>query len=160
MSARCRYQAADVAAHIINRANSTGHGINNLQLQKLLYLCQCRSLQKMGTRLFDDDVVAWQYGPVVRDVYYAYAYRGASNIHESGKTVIDHRTNELRGIEPLEGECLAVVDEVYDAYGDWPVWSLVSRSRRRGGAWDRIYGDGSGYGASIPDSLMVVEPVL
>lgn len=120
----------------------------------------CRGLQVMGTRLFDDDVAAWKYGTVVRDVYYEYSYSGASNIRECEKTAIDHRANELRGIEPLRGEDLAVIDGVCDAYRGWSVGKLVDRSRRRGGAWDRTYDNGSGYVAVIRDPPMAEGSVL
>ena len=158
-----QYQAADVAACIINMALESGEYISNLQLQKLLYFCQCRSLQKTGIRLFSDNIVAWQYGPVVKDVYYAYSYRGASNILESDDTTIDNETGRLRKVARLTGEALSLVQDVFDTFKGWSAWELVRKSHRPGGAWDKVYnkdGEGLGYGDVIPDRLMRVESAL
>lgn len=157
-----RYQAADVAACIINMALESGNNISNLQLQKILYFCQCRYIQQYHDRLFDDDIVAWQYGPVVRDVYYAYSYRGASWIMESETTTIDIGNGKPRSIRPLFGNALKVVREVYDDFCSSSAWDLVNRSHVRGGAWDRVYnshGEASGYGNVIPRYLMESERV-
>lgn len=159
----CQYQAADVAACIINMALDSGDYISNLQLQKLLYFCQCRSLQITGEKLFDDDIVAWQYGPVVKGVYYTYSYRGASNILESETTTIDNDTGKLRRITPLRGRALSLVEDIFEDFKGWSAWDLVSKSHRQSGAWDKVYnngGDGYGYGDVIPESLMKAEPVL
>lgn len=159
----CWYQAADVATHIINTAIRSGQRISNLQLQKLLYYCQCQYLQETGESLFDDDIVAWQYGPVVKDVYYAYSYRGASDILVSDTVVMDHVTGRVRAIRPLTGQALEVVDTVCNALRGLSAWSLVSKSHRPGGAWDKVYnngGEGYGYGDVIPGRLMMLESVL
>ena len=157
-----RYQAADVAACIINMAIESGNRISNLQLQKILYFCQCKYIQQYQDKLFDDDIVAWQYGPVVRDVYYAYSYRGASWITESDTTTIDKFSGKPRGIRSLSGDALKVVREVYDIFRGSSAWDLVNRSHVSGGAWDRVYnlhGKASGYGCVIPRDLMESERI-
>ena len=43
-----------------------------MKLQKLLYYCQGYSLGTTGRPLFNDPIVAWKYGPVVKRVYKEY----------------------------------------------------------------------------------------
>lgn len=65
----------EIAAHQ-NAANS-GDLMTNLRLQKLLYFAQGWHLARYGTPLFDAPIEAWDYGPVVPEVYQEYkANRG------------------------------------------------------------------------------------
>ena len=43
--------------------------MTNLRLQKILYFIQAFSLISTGHPLFKEDILAWQYGPVVKEVY-------------------------------------------------------------------------------------------
>ena len=54
--------------------------ISNLKLQKLLYYAQGMHLALYGEPLFNDSIVAWQYGPVVESVYQKYKANGADGI--------------------------------------------------------------------------------
>lgn len=63
----------DVAKYIIN-ANICD--VDNLKLQKLLYYCQGIHYCLDNTPLFDEDIEAWQYGPVVPSVYRKYKSYG------------------------------------------------------------------------------------
>lgn len=54
--------------------------INNLRLQRYLFLCQCNSLSVSGKTLFEEDFDVWAYGPVVKSVYFKYYMNGSLNI--------------------------------------------------------------------------------
>lgn len=54
--------------------------ISNLKLQKLLYYAQGLHLAMYGRPLFNDEIIAWQHGPVVKAVYEKYKHNGRSGI--------------------------------------------------------------------------------
>jgi uncharacterized phage-associated protein len=54
--------------------------ITPLKLQKLLYYAEGLSLALRGKSLFSEPILAWKYGPVVRDVYKEYEYAGRNSI--------------------------------------------------------------------------------
>ena len=60
-----------------------GDTISNLKLQKMLYYQQGFHLAYFGTPLFDEDIVAWQYGPVVPSVYKEYKSFESNSISTS-----------------------------------------------------------------------------
>ena len=67
------YKALDIANKIISKTDlEHGDTISNLKLQKMMYYQQGFHLAYFGTPLFDEDIVAWQYGPVVPTVYKEY----------------------------------------------------------------------------------------
>ena len=74
------YKAIDVARYIVNYANDNGMIISNLKLQKILYFVQLEFLLNKKTRCFEDDIEAWDFGPVVPSVYHEFKKYGASSI--------------------------------------------------------------------------------
>ena len=72
--------ALEIAKYIIDRCYRIGKPVTNLKLQKLLYFIQIESYRMDNEPLFFNDIVAWQFGPVVTDVYYEYNMFGGSPI--------------------------------------------------------------------------------
>ena len=78
------YKALDIANKIITKTDlEHGDTISNLKLQKMLYYQQGFHLAYFGTPLFDEDIVAWQYGPVVPSVYKEYKSFESNSISTS-----------------------------------------------------------------------------
>lgn len=87
-------------ANLILRLAYNGYGsepISNLKLQKLLYYEQGYHLAYFGIPLFDEEIEAWKYGPVVPQIYEKY------KIHDD------------RPILPEDGE-VAIAGEPYDLF--------------------------------------------
>lgn len=75
------YDVLDICRYIINYSNENFCGISNLKLQKILYFIQAHFLTtNEGTPCFSDDIVAWDFGPVVPSAYHEYKQFGAANI--------------------------------------------------------------------------------
>lgn len=118
--------ALQVANTIIRRSIEQGRIVDQLKLQKLLYLAQGISLAVRGKPLFDDQIEAWQYGPVVRSVYRAAKKHGAAPIASTlpgvyffGNVIPDN-----------DKESLAIVEETLRAYGGFTGVQLVALTHR------------------------------
>ena len=74
------YSALDIAKYVINYEHSQGREVSNLRLQKLLYFIQAKVLMETGEPCFEDEMQAWDFGPVVPSVYYKYKIFGAMDI--------------------------------------------------------------------------------
>ncbi|WP_234700412.1 Panacea domain-containing protein [Enterococcus faecium] len=85
----------DLADHIIARAQGTGKGITNLQLQKVLYftiingLKQDRITEQWLREEYDAQFLVWRYGPVVEEIYEDYSIYGASKIFEPKEEIAE-----------------------------------------------------------------------
>lgn len=78
------YKALDIANKIISKTDlEHGDTISNLKLQKMMYYQQGFHLAYFGTPLFDEDIVVWQYGPVVPSVYQEYKSFESNSISTS-----------------------------------------------------------------------------
>lgn len=104
------YHALDIAKYLIHCANLEEDGtITNLKLQKLLYYTQGFHLALFDSPLFSEAIEAWQYGPVVPEIYRQYQ-------QYSRNPLPDTVNFNPEIIEPEDRE---LIDEVYSVYGKY-----------------------------------------
>lgn len=137
-------RAMDVAAHVINHCINIGNPISNLKLQKILYLLNMTYLVNTKSMLIDDKLFeAWQYGPVIKEVYDKYSSYAASPIDAeqsfSEELPMENRDNILAKISTLS---------------QTRAWDLVDISHKKGGPWDIVYKNGVGNHQAIKNSLL------
>lgn len=74
------YSVYDIAKYTIKRCNNQGKSISNLKLQKILYFIQAAFLVHTGKPAFENEIEAWDLGPVVPAVYVEYRPYGSASI--------------------------------------------------------------------------------
>lgn len=118
-------RALDIANMFVQRHG--GAQITSQKLNELVYLAQEESLARDGAALFEDDVEAWQRGPVVRSVYDEFKRFGRAPIAAPTAPVPSSRRAE------------EAVDATAAKYAGLTAYDLVNVTRAKGGAWERAY---------------------
>jgi len=110
------YPVIDIANKIIANTDSNhGETISNLKLQKMLYYLQGFFIAVFNRKLFEEPIEAWQYGPVVRDVYFHFKDFGSASISlNEGETIIDLTETETE-----------LYREVMEEYGQFSAIKLM-----------------------------------
>ena len=127
-------KASDVANFFIGLSLSDSEDyITNLKLNKLMYYAQGWSLARLGKPLFQNDIQAWKYGPVIPAIYHDYKNCGNSPI-----TVID----ESYSNDVFSGKQYSLLLDVYGEYGKYTARALTSLTHRPGTPWSRFYEEG------------------
>lgn len=135
------YRAEEVAEYIVTYCAKNRTPISHLKLQKMLYYAWIDYYKCTGHSLFREDICAWQLGPVVPEVYYAFsAFGGLPITHE-------FHTN----INPSDAVILSTSIQQNWFYS---AKQLVDKSHTPGGAWARIYQGGLGIRKEIPKALI------
>jgi len=98
----------DVADFFLANADPDD-AITHMALQKLCAYAQAFSLVLLERRLFDDNLEAWQHGPVIRALYRQYCSSGRDAL----STVV--RADEARA--PFSDEELFILETVGGYYG-------------------------------------------
>lgn len=98
----------------LDNDEDAGDVITNLKAQKLLYYAQGVSLAKLGTPLFNDDFVAWQHGPVIKDLYHKLKRFGSNQIVSIQDLKVSKFTDEEQD----------VLVSVYKTFGQFSAWKL------------------------------------
>lgn len=107
-------------------------GITHLKLQKLLYYAQGVFLAITGKKLFEEDIQAWQHGPVVAEVYDKFKIFGRNNIVVN---LDEQNKNIIRKIENNR-EVSEILNMVYDNFAIYTAWQLRGMSHVQNGPWD------------------------
>lgn len=119
------YKAIDIARKLLLTAKrdsvieGQGELMSNMKLQKMLYYEQGFHLAVFGTPLFEEEIEAWMYGPVVPAVYEVYKDYGYNGI-DPGKV------EEIS----LSDREQALFDEVYKVYGAFSAIGLMNMTHR------------------------------
>ncbi len=122
---------------------NSGWTLTNLQLQKILYIAQLFSYGLRGSPIFNNSIEAWDYGPVVPEVYHQLKYAGNAPIPSflfpeedctdlKEKEFINKISSMVKG---LEG------------------WELVAITHRDGGAWKKTYQPGIKHLIITPQAM-------
>lgn len=137
------YNAIDLSKYIVSKCITDSHPISNLQLQKILYYIQKTFLQRDDIA-FSDVIEAWQFGPVVPNVYYHYCGFGAMPI-----------TISINSNMPLIASSDVIdIDKIVEEKRQLNPWDMVTETHKKGGAWDKVYDNGKGNHHPIPTELI------
>ena len=136
------YAAIDLAKHIVSKCIADSHPISNLQLQKILFYIQKEYLVTRDERAFSDAIEAWQFGPVVPNVYYYFCGFGSMPI-----------TIPFDQVQ-IEDQDAEIIDPIVEEKRVLYPWDLVSETHKKGGAWDQTYKDGNGNREEIKIELI------
>lgn len=135
------YTAIELSKYIVSKCITDGHPISNLQLQKILYYIQKDYLSR-GDTAFPDDIEAWQFGPVVPNIYYHYCGYGAMPI------------TFPYNIKQTLPDAELYIDPIIETKRLLKPWDLVAETHKPNGAWAITYNNGAGNHNVIPTYLI------
>lgn len=104
------------------RTNPNVEELTQMKAMKLLYYIQAASLSITGHRMFNNDIVAWRYGPVVEEVHEKYrGHRGiVGEITESDLNDYSELQNDY--------EASSILNSIYDVYGYSSAYDLMRQT--------------------------------
>ena len=109
------YNVEDIANLLLLCSEESGELMTNMKLQKMLYYQQGFHLAYFDEPLFDNDIEAWMYGPVVSCIYYKYK--------DAGKNGISGDPNSVFSLEDRRES--ALFNEVNKVYGRFSAIGLM-----------------------------------
>lgn len=135
------YSAFDLARYILKKCIDDENVICNFQLQRILYYIQECFLREKGHEAFPESIEAWQYGPVVPEVYDHYCLYG-------GQTIVWMPEDE-RNIILEDEKDKALIDEIVEKGRNIDPWDTIYLTKKELGAWVEVYDNGKGKGKEI-----------
>ena len=132
-------------ANLILRLAYNGYGsepISNMKLQKLLYYEQGYHLAYFGTPLFDEEIEAWKYGPVVPQIYEKY------------KKYENHPIMPEDGEVSISGEHYELFYNIFTFFNQYSAFGLMEKTHRED-PWLLTSRNGVGPSHVIPKGLIL-----
>lgn len=125
------HSAIKIAKIFVDKANATDGGCADmtlLKLMKMTYIAHGWMLGIYKKPLISEDVEAWQYGPVIPELYRETKQFGRNPVTSLPEDyTVDLSENEE-----------SVVDQTYENYKSFTAGQLVTLTHERGTPWDTI----------------------
>ena len=139
------YDSRQIANWFIRRSQKDGNQISIMRLLKLVYMAHGWTLALFDRPLIMDRIEAWEYGPVIPVVYFAFRPQ------QKNKYTI---FSELKIYErELDEKIETLLEEVYDLYKGISTIGLSNLTHIKGGPWEIVHSRGKRYN-EIPDELI------
>ncbi|MBO5967814.1 MAG: DUF4065 domain-containing protein [Clostridia bacterium] len=135
------YNVLDVARYIITYCNRNSRPISNLKLQKMLYYAWVDYFKETNIPLYTEAICAWQFGPVVPEVYYEFCSFAGLPIEREYDVQLDVSD-------------IPIVNAILNRYINTSVSELVNRTHEKNSPWYITYRQGEGRREPIPFALI------
>ena len=123
--------ALSIANALIQLSHKKGNPVSNMKLQKLVYFSYGWFLAIRKERLFEDEIQAWKYGPVIPELYHSFKLYYSNPIPEAHYLKSD-------SVE-VSGDATALLESVWQAYGDKTAIELVDMTHKVGTPWEKTF---------------------
>lgn len=121
--------------------------ITPMQLIKLTYFCYGWCLVKLNTKIFQEKIKAWRFGPVIPSLYHEFKRFGSNSITEYGMD-IDYTTEDkvddvkLPRLTKEHIEIAKVVNTVFEQYKNHSASQLSAITHQKDSPWSKAYAKG------------------
>ena len=124
-------RAIDAANFFITIMQDDEERLTNKKINKLLYFVQGHSFLRLGHQFFDEDIQAWDHGPVVPSIYHTFKVCGFEPISEPTETLPEFTKEEA-----------ALLIDVAREYGKYTGAALERETHKKGTPWQEYYVEG------------------
>lgn len=125
------YSAESAANAFLELARRSEKSLTNMQLQKLVYIAHGYSLARLHEPLFHNNIHAFEWGPVIPNLYKTLRRYGAGEVTDFIST------NEPP--IPEDSQQMEIIREVWHDYGDFSGLELSDLTHRKGTPWSETW---------------------
>jgi uncharacterized phage-associated protein len=153
------YPAIAVGNYFLEVAERAKSSLTPMKIQKLVYFAHGWHLALKDGPLIVESVEAWEYGPVVPELYH--------ELKKFGSGVVTGRMTRLVAVGDgslnvmferptiTDSETQTLVDKVWNVYGGFDAVTLSAMTHRADTPWSEVRRDNPGKrGVDIPDLKM------
>lgn len=130
----------------MERDEGVDENLTQMKLHKLMYYAQGVSLAILSSRLFDEDLLAWKHGPVVKSIYDRF-----QGIRDLDDTVDNEQIAKYEEIANDQNSRM-ILEAVYEQYGGFSAGQLRNMTHAEQPwieAWDK------GAGSSVMEDASI-----
>lgn len=141
-----------VVYYLAEKAEKDGMSFSNLKIQKLVYYSQGFHLGLYNSPLFEQEIQAWNHGPVINPLYHSLKKFGKSSITLASLVLC----LGVQSAGALSMEQKSVLDMVYDEHGNKGAMALRAQTHRES-PWLKHSSDGTANGSADKMEITIDE---
>ena len=140
------YSALAVANYFLDLAKANRSSLDPMKLQKLIYFAHGWHLALYdGQPLVNEEIQAWQYGPVIQSVYHEFKQFGAEAITKLA-TDIDESGELVTPRIPLDdARTMALLNKIWEIYSKYSGIQLSHLTHEPNSAWSKARKDNEDF---------------
>lgn len=149
------YPSLAVANFFVQQSAKTGTSLTPMKLLKLVYIAHGWSLALFDKPLVSEVVQAWDYGPVIPEVYYAFRHYRARQITDMARERVG---DKMRApvIDEADRSAKALLEKVWLNYGNCDALYLSTITHQPNTPWSRTW-ESHGKNATIPQDAIALH---
>lgn len=134
------YKTVEIANFFIHKGIESKEPISPIKLQKLLYFAYGWYYAIHNKKLFNENIEAWKFGPVINSIYHKTKKYGNAGI----KTLIEEISDgfEIKTSTPIvpasDTVTISFLNDVWKVYGVFTPIQLANLSHDQKGPWYKI----------------------
>ncbi len=134
------YSAIAVAKRFLELAQVENMGLTNMKLQKLVFFSQVVALRMFNQPIHNNDSLAWDFGPVVKELYDLVHGLAIANPKKQ-IFLSDPAVGTAFGSTEMidDGEALGITKAVWNKFKNWTAFQLSNLTHRPGSPWAIVY---------------------
>lgn len=140
------YNCFDIAKSFLELAKEENVSIPPMKLLKLTYIAHGYFLGFTGKALFHNEIQAWQYGPVIPDLYFI--------IRRFSKQNVDSDIIELYSENKLKEGDYKFINSIWNAYKKFDGLQLSSKTHEEGTPWHKSFNE---FNSNIIDNFTIED---
>lgn len=129
------YPAIAVANFFLSRAQEEGKPVSQLKLQKLVYFAHGWHLAIKDEPLIEERIEAWEFGPVVHNIYRKAKKYGRDPIPEKLDGNLYPDSPEDAEIPTSDTSTRNLLNRVWESYKDYTAGQLSAMTHKSDWAW-------------------------
>jgi len=138
------YGSKAIANLLIDVAREHRQDLDQMKLQKLVYISHGWNLAISGNALISDEIQAWQYGPVIPALYDEFKNCGRSPITDYATEIkVDSVALSVAFIPPFvdnnDTHTRGLINKVWEIYGGLSGPQLSNLTHMPGTPWDNMF---------------------
>ena len=155
------FSATAVANDFLKIASEKGDALTSMKLQKLVFYAHGWHLAIAGKPLIFNRIEAWDYGPVIPDLYQDFKKYGNGPITEPARKCVVCDRKAYLTVPTLEDspensereDAQKIIERVWELYGTFTAAKLSNATHAPGTNWEQVYKSGQ-RSILIPDQII------
>jgi uncharacterized phage-associated protein len=138
------YPASAIALEFVKKGIQENKPVTQMKIQKLLYFAQGFYLAQYGSPLISESFQAWEYGPVIPEIYSTFKIYGSSPIVDA--STLFFFTTDAKKIEiesqSFTDDAKSIIDFTWNALKDIDAIALSTWTHKENSPWKAHYKNG------------------
>jgi uncharacterized phage-associated protein len=133
------YSALAIATKFISLGIQNSQPISPMKLQKIVYFAHGLHLARYGKALINENIQAWEYGPVIPVIYHQFKKWGNNPITESPKIGLLMGEKFIPGLDILDDDAEQTIRLAWDVTKEISASQLSNWSHTEGSPWSKTF---------------------